>query len=200
MGIIRQSGWDLVHNRRKLRSDIMRRCHWLRLEDSEYYQDCVNYYSTLDVRGRFVLDIGADFGTTPLYFIRQGAEFVWGFSLDRQYFRHERYAHVIGTDYYPGDNYKLSLFPLNETDNMILSNVEGLPEIPHSAIVLKCDAEGWEWNLSAGFIDSFHDWIIALHYPVLNPFLYEWIRENGVKITDMPTNEFAIYRKKKVTE
>ena len=200
MDIIRKSGWYLAHNSRKLRSDIMRRCHWLRLEDSEYYPDCVNYYSTLDVRGRFVLDIGADFGTSPLYFINRGAKFVWGFSLDEQYFHHDRYSHMVGIDYYPTDSFRVWEQAISEPTEKELSEIENSPDIPHSEISLKCDAEGWEWNLSAGFIDSFHDWVIALHYPILNPFLYEWIKKNGVKIIDTPTIEFAIYQKKKVTE
>ena len=183
MGIIRQSGWDLVHNRRKLRSDIMRRCHRLRLQDSEWYPECVKYYSTLDVKDRVVVDIGCDFGTSPMFFIERGAKFVWGFSLDDQYFHHDRYAHIKGIEYYPSTERHIDENELNEK-------------------VLKCDAEGWEWNLLAGFIDSFHDWVIALHYPVLNPFLYEWIKKNGVEVaepvsyTSNDGDEFAVYRKR----
>lgn len=163
----------------------------------------LSYTEWFDVRDKIVVDIGADFGTSPLYFLAKGAKYVVGFSLEKQYFYHPKYMHIVGIDYYPEDSLKMwEIETGNDPLKTIDIDLEIQPEVPISDMVLKCDAEGWEWNLSAGFIDSMHDWIIALHCPILNPFLFEWIKKNGLLVAQpiaFPTkngDEFAIYRKR----
>ena len=195
--------YQLLYNRRKLKSDVLKRLKLLKLQDSEWYAECDRYYNNFDVRDKIVVDIGADFGTSPLYFLAKGAKYVVGFSLEKQYFYHPKYMHIVGIDYYPEDSLKMwEIETGNDPLKTIDIDLEIQPEVPISDMVLKCDAEGWEWNLSAGFIDSMHDWIIALHCPILNPFLFEWIKKNGLLVAQpiaFPTkngDEFAIYRKR----
>lgn len=46
--------------------------------------DISKSYHYIDVKDKIVLDVGADFGFSPLYFIKEGAKSVIAFSLDRQ--------------------------------------------------------------------------------------------------------------------
>ena len=182
------------------------------MEDSEWYPECVKYYSTLDVKDRIVVDIGCDFGTSPMFFIGQGAKFVWGFSLDDRYFQHNKYAHIKGVEYYPSTG--LHVYNINENEfhefAKVMKEYDGkinlfFDEIQKNEKVLKCDAEGWEWNMSIDFIDGFLDWVIALHYPIKNQSLYEWIKQNG-EFVGSPSNlvkdseEFAIFKKRGVND
>ena len=195
--------YQLLNNRPKLKSDVLRKLKLLRLEDSEWYPECVKYYSTLDVKDRVVVDIGCDFGTSPMYFLKNGATLVWGYSLDEKYFDNdERYVHITGLENYPKNKMSFAYHRVEEIEGRVSVK---LIQVPASEVVLKCDAEGWEWNLSIDFINSFHDWIIALHYPILNPFLYEWIKQNG-EFVGSPSDstkdgdEFAIFKKRGVND
>ena len=182
MKSIRQLGWDFVHNHRAFAADILGPLFLLPLKWSEWYQDCVEIYSRLDVKGRHVLDLGSDFGTTPMFFIGKGAKEVIGFSLEEAYYMHRNYTHYV-VDKIPdsGDDINDILMCTHYTRND----------------VLKIDAEGLEWTIYPSTISYFHDWIIALHKPILNPELYEWIKENGELIATKGTEEFAVYQKRK---
>ena len=46
--------------------------------------DISKSYHYISVKDKVVLDVGADFGFSPLYFIKEGAKSVVAFSLDRQ--------------------------------------------------------------------------------------------------------------------
>jgi hypothetical protein len=147
----------------------------LRLEQSEYYAECLKFYSELDAKGKTIYDIGSDFGTSPLYFINKGAVNVLGISGMKQYFKHPKY-HQIGIRSF--------------------SSVRNIQKV-FKADILKSDSEGFEWNFTPEFIDSFSDWIIALHYPIKNESLFEYIKQHGKNIGSQPGCEFAIYRKNK---
>ena len=177
MKSLRQLGWDFVHNRRAFAADVLGPIGMLPLKWSEWCQDCIEIYSKLDVKGRHVLDIGSDFGTTPMYFIQRGAIEVFGISLEPQYFFHPRYEHVRIQ--------KEGKWEIFDNDQKIRN------------IALKSDAEGIEWEFTSNFIRQFRDWIIALHYPIGNPELYEWIKAHGELIATKDTEEFAVYQKRK---
>lgn len=159
------------------------------MEDSEWYPECVKYYSTLDVKGKLVIDFGGDFGTSPMYFIKLGATKVISLSLDELYFRDPRIVHYVGIEHYD-----------KMLDDISRTSVKTVSEW-----VIKCDAEGYEWGFTAATLNFAHDWIIALHYPILNPFLYEWIKQNG-EFVGSPSDstkdgdEFAIYKKRGVND
>lgn len=144
-----------------------------RPEWSVFWRDAAVFYRSLDVKGRHVIDVGSDFGTTPMFFLRQGAKDVIGYSLDKQMFHHKAYRHIQG----------------QSTGRQIMDQCD-----PAGA-ALKMDAEGLEWQFDADWISRCHDWVIALHIPVESPELHDWIKENGILIGDQGPTEFAIYEK-----
>lgn len=178
--------WTFLHDRRKFYSDLRKRLHLLTLESSEYYPECEEFYSILDVKDKIVYDVGCDFGTTPMYFLRKGAFVVFGFSKEKQYFRDFHYIH-----------YKVDEDPLYST-------TESLPMLTLTLImqslkpmhaVLKSDCEGCEWNFTQEMIEKFDDWVIAVHSPILNHDLFEYILKHGELIGSQPGSEFGIFHK-----
>ena len=183
---IKLYGWYFLHNKLKFWSDVRKKLHILPLEKSQYYPACEEFYSKLDVRDKIVIDMGDDFGTTPMYFLRRGAQTVIGFSKDEQYFHDIHYKH-----------YNLNVN--NFTFSTIISSIKRFKEeTTPDALVLKSDCEGCEWNFTQEFIELFEDWIIAVHTPIENNELYNYIKENGELIGKEEGSEIGIYKKKKV--
>ena len=182
--------WYFLHDKPKFWSDVRRKLHILTLEKSQYYEDCVKFYNSLDVQGKVVIDVGCDFGTTPMYFLRKGANTVFGFSKDKQYFHNIHYKHY-------NVNVDTTTFP---TMIKTIKRIKDAMSPPH--IVLKSDCEGCEWIFTQEFIDSFDDWIIAVHTPITNDWLYQYIKDNGQNIGNQQSGkglyveEIGIYKKK----
>ena len=179
---LKLSAWYFLHDRKKFWSDFRKRLHILTLEKSQYYEECVRFYDTLDVKGKVVIDVGCDFGTTPMYFIKKGAVKVIGFSRDKQYFYDHRYKH-FNSDVSP-------LIPSISTEINTIQTLNG-----KRRFVLKSDCEGCEWNFTQEFIELFEDWIIAVHTPILNHDLFEYILKHGELIGSQPGSEFGIFHK-----
>ena len=181
--------WYLLHDRRKFFSDLYRKLHVLTLKRSQYYPECERFYSLMNVKGKIVIDIGCDFGTTPMYFLSRGAVTVIGFSKDKQYFHDNHYRH----------------YDVDQDPHVLPTAIQNIKRIkdemtpPH--IVLKSDCEGCEWNFTKEFIETFEDWIIAVHTPITNEKLYGYIKANGENIGDqisgrnLGVQEIGIYRK-----
>jgi len=53
-------------------------------EEYNILKECYEVYGKYDYRGKIVLDIGADFGLSPKFFIDQGASQVIAYSPERQ--------------------------------------------------------------------------------------------------------------------
>ncbi len=170
---IKELGWQLFNDKRGFKQNILIYLHLLKLEQSEYYTECIKFYSNLNVNGKTIFDIGSDFGTSPLYFINQGALKVLGISGMNQYFRHPKYHQM----------------PIRS-----FTDIYNLQRILKFNI-LKSDSEGFEWNFTQEFIESFEDWIIACHYPIKNSQLFEYLKHHGKNIGSQPGCEFAIYKK-----
>ena len=182
---IRLSAWYFLHDRNKFWSDVRRKLHILTLEKSQYYPDCIRFYDSLDVKGKIVIDVGCDFGTTPMYFLSKGARTVIGFSRDKQYFHSIHYKHYETT-------VDAFTFPA------MIKNIKSIrDEMSPPVLVLKSDCEGCEWSFTQGFIETFDDWIIAVHTPIGDNDLYEYIRSKGNLIGREEGNEIGIYQKKK---
>lgn len=169
-------GWYFLHDRRKFNSDLLKRLHLLTLRKSQYYPECIEFYSQMDVEGKVVLDMGDDFGSTAMFFVGRGARHVTGISLEPAYFHDPKYEHIVG--------------PLS------FDEIEKLRS-KRTFDVLKSDVEGFEWNYTIPFVDSFEQWIIALHSPIRNFKLYEHIKHSGEYIGRQDGKEFAVYRRKK---
>ena len=179
--------WYLLHDRRKFFSDLYRKLHLLTLKRSQYYPECERFYSLMNVKGKVVIDIGCDFGTTPMFFLSQGATMVMGFSKENQYFHDKGYIHYNVDD-------DPSVLPEFIQKRQWIERIS-------SPIVLKSDCEGCEWNFTKEFIETFEDWIIAVHTPITNEKLYGYIKANGKNIGDqisgrnLGVQEIGIYRK-----
>lgn len=179
--------WYALNDSPVFKTNVRRWLRILKLEQSFYYPDCIKFYSGLDFAGKGVLDIGSDFGTSPMYFLGNCATFVVGISLDSQYFHDHRYTH------YQVKKEELKMETLRHVQDKFKCKV------------LKSDCEGFEWELTPEFISGFEDWVIALHTPISNEPLHEWIKENGEQIGENRNREFtgrccefAVYRKVKL--
>ena len=133
------------------------------------------FYDTLDVAGRTVIDVGCDYGVTPMYFLSRGAKKVIGFSEWPQRFYSFDYRHIRG----------------HATADQIMDRCPSCDDR-----VLKTDVEGLEWDFDPEWVGKFHDWIIVCHYPVRNQELLDWLKKHGTLIGSQPeVNEFAIYQR-----
>ena len=154
---------------------MKRKLHIMKWYESPYYDECIKYYLDIPVEGKIVFDVGCDFGTSPMLFYIKKAFGIYGFSLEKPYEKFNIYQYL--KDY----NVMFQLIPF----------------FKKSMVVLKSDCEGWEWNFTPEFVDSFDDWIIALHLPILNDSLYKYIKENGICVDKRNDNEFEVWRMKK---
>ena len=176
---VRALAWGLAHGQRWAVVDILRHFHIpFPFQWSPYWNDAKKFYVGLDLKGREVLDIGSDYGTTPMYFLNHGAMVVRGFSFDAPKFFHPDYLHYMYWD--------------------AKTIMQLFPSLYYS--VLKMDCEGMEWDFTSEWISSFHDWIICLHAPIRNKELHKWIVRNGTYIGRQGKVEFAIYQKRRVSE
>jgi len=171
---LKSIGWKFYNDRRGFNQSILKPLHLLTLKRSEYYSECINYYSHLNVKNKYVLDIGSDFGTTPMYFLQRGALTILGISEMKQYFYN--------------DNYR-------QLDIMPIHKVFDLQKLMHFQ-VLKSNSNGFEWNFTKEFINSFQDWIIVCHYPIQNPELFKFIEFEGKLIGKEEYG--AVYKKRGV--
>lgn len=182
---LRLSGWYFLHDKPKFWCDVRRKLHILTLEKSQWYDDCLQFYSSLDVKNKVVIDVGDDFGTTPMYFLRKGATNVFGYSKDKQYFHNDHYKH----------------YNVDEEPTYLNNTIVKIKDIKKAMspqnLVLKSDCEGCEWEFTQEFIETFDDWIIAVHNPVENPDLLKYIQDNGILIGNEGNIEFGIYKKMK---
>lgn len=173
--------WRFVHDFPAFRESLHRYTHTLwRPQWTKHWKECKQFYADLDVKGRRVLDLGSDIGVSPMYFLKRGARTVTGITLDKQHFSNTMYRHL-----------QVSA-PLDETDFRFVKSISGF----YGCEVLKADIEGWEWNMTSDFISKFDDWVIALHHPIENEALYEWIKEHGILLGGLPGTEFAVYRRR----
>ena len=156
---------------------IKKKLHIFKLADSPYWNEYAQFYSGLNYHNKVVIDIGSDIGSSAMYFIQHGAYHVYGFSLEKQYFKDKRYTHYI---------YNL------EKINYVINNIIPYYMVTGNNIILKMDCEGCEWNFTIDFIKQFSEWIIAMHNPVMNNELYDYILQNGYEIGYIDNIEFAI--------
>lgn len=154
--------------------DIKKKLNILKVEDMGYWNEYDKFYSSINCKDKSVLDIGSDIGSSAIGFIRNGAKHVTGFSKDKQYFENPHYIH--------------KQYNFEEISSIVKET---------KFDILKMDCEGCEWNFSIDFIKQFDDWIIALHKPIMNNELYNYIKDNGeyIGMVDNET-EFATYKKK----
>ena len=106
----------------------------MRPEDVAYWKEYAYTYSFFDVKGLVILDIGADIGSSAIWFLQHGAKKVICFSLEPQVFFDERiewHGEWKG-EYVPAD-------------------------------LLKVDCEGCECLLTEELISKYKYYYIAIH-------------------------------------
>ena len=99
-----------------------------------YWHEYADSYTAIDVTGRVVLDIGADCGSSAVWFIQHGAKRVVCYSLEEQQCHDER---IEWHGEWKGE--------------YILADV------------LKVDCEGCECMLTPEVIEKYEQWYIAVH-------------------------------------
>lgn len=156
---------------------IKKKLHIYKLTDSPYWNEYDKFYSGIDYKNKIIIDIGCDIGTSPIYFLQHGANHVYGFSLEKQYFKNPNYNHYI---------YNM------EKINYVMNNIIPYYSITGNGIILKMDCEGCEWNFTVEFLQKFDKWIIAMHNPVENKELYDYIINNGHEIGYVDNTEFSV--------
>lgn len=172
---VREFGYYFARNRKGLLNRMVMEWHLpVRPQWTIFWRDAA-FYDTLDVAGRTVIDVGCDYGVTPMYFLSRGAKKVIGFSEWPQRFYSFDYRHIRG----------------HATADQIMDRCPSCDDR-----VLKTDVEGLEWDFDPEWIGKFHDWIIVCHYPVRNQELLDWLKKHGTLIGSQPeVNEFAIYQR-----
>ena len=174
---IREFGFYFAHNRKGLLNRLVMEYHIpIRPWWSIFWHEA-HLYDSLEVRGMDVIDVGCDYGVTPMYFLARGARSVTGFSEWEPRFYHSAYLHHTGRTTAARIREQC---PASETS------------------VMKADVEGLEWDFIPEWIDGFRDWIIVCHEPVKNPYLLRWLLQHGHIIGRQPeVNEFTIIQKRK---
>ena len=184
---LKLEGWYLINDPKRVKRQIKQFLHILKLEETEYYDEFDKYYKTLDVKGKVVFDIGSDIGASPMYFINNGANTVIGFSREKQYFSNMRYHHI-------------NTIERPDVFSKTVERIKRMKEVFDAPIVLKSDCEGCEWEISKEFIEEFEDWIIAVHNPVGNQELMDYIVTHGILIAEPEGSEFGVYQKRRKIE
>ena len=93
---IREFGHYFAHNRKGLLNRLVMEYHIpIRPWWSIFWHEA-HLYDSLEVRGMDVIDVGCDYGVTPMYFLARGARSVTGFSEWEPRFYHSAYLHHTG--------------------------------------------------------------------------------------------------------
>lgn len=124
-------------------------CKWV-----DFY-DYIWSYGSMDWKGKSVLDIGADIGSSAYFFLSKGASEVYLAESDPQY--RKQYQVLKKT------------IPLLQR-SMLLP----LDWKQQKADVLKMDCEGCELALlGEELLENYSEWIIGLHKPQLDSYQFE---------------------------
>jgi hypothetical protein len=114
----------------------------LNIVSPDLMRQCKEGYDLLDVRGKVVLDIGADWGNSPLYFWARGARRIIAYESDwrKRVGLHRLAARGVPVEVRGGWDCEY-------------------PE----ADVLKMDIEGGEIRLDLFKLDEYQSWAVAIH-------------------------------------
>lgn len=162
---------------RKLERELKPLCKWV-----DFY-DYIWSYGSINWKGKIVLDIGADIGSSVMFFLMNGAKYVYLLEKERRY----------KTIY---ENIKQK-YPILKTSTLL----KNLVYMPSNIDVLKMDCEGCELSLlTEEILNKSKEFIIGLHKPQLDADLFEQKKEllekhNGKYFGNVNNEEFVWIKK-----
>lgn len=134
----------------KIEKELKPLCQWV-----DFY-DYIWSYGSIDWKDKSVLDIGADIGSSALFFLMNGADHVYLVEKEQKY----KETYISIKQKYP-----------------ILKNTEMLNfpvGMPSQIDVLKMDCEGCERNLlTEDLLNECNEFVIGLHKPQLDNYQFE---------------------------
>ena len=153
-------------------------CKWV-----DFY-DCIWSYGSIDWRGKSVLDIGADIGSSAIFFLSRGAKYVYLVEKEPAY--RETYESIK------------QKHPILKNTYMV-SSLE--PANSSYFDVLKMDCEGCELSLlTEELLNKSNEFVIGLHKPQLDDYQFEQkkrlLEKHGGKYFGNVNNEEFLWIKK----
>lgn len=137
-------------------------------------EDYDKHWNFTDFKGKVILDIGADYGSTAYYFLQKGV------------------LRVIAVE---GDDYLAEQLKQNFKDNpkvvpihlMIRSGrqIEELIE-KYRPDIVKVDIEGDEKHILDVDVRKAKEWLIETHTNDIHKYLVEWFVKNGFDVNSYP--------------
>ena len=125
-------------------------CKWV-----DFY-DYIWSYGSIDWKDKVVLDIGADIGSSALFFLMNGA----------------KYVYLIERDIYYKNEYEF-LKPVHHLLNSTIM-LASIANMPDRVDVLKMDCEGCELQLlTEDLLSKCTEFVVGLHKPELDDYQFE---------------------------
>ena len=139
------------HKYAELERELKPLCSWV-----DFY-DYIWSYGSISWEGKSVLDIGADIGSSAIFFLMNGADRVYLLEKKQEY-----------KTIYESIKQK---YPSLQFASMMLTS---LTDAPHDIDVLKMDCEGCELQLlTEDLLSKAMEFVIGLHKPQLDGYQFE---------------------------
>lgn len=151
-------------------------CRWVD------FKDYIWAYSYLDYRGKVVLDVGGDIGSSALYFLSKGA----------------KYVAIVEHDKVFKETYNKLKEEMPELRNTEMIEPDDMWRV--NASILKMDCEGCElYMLDENKIKDYDQFAVGLHKFAMDEYFFnkkqKALLENGGKFLGTVNNEEYMYIK-----
>jgi hypothetical protein len=161
----------------KLEAELKPLCKWV-----DFY-DYIWSYGSITWKDKTVLDVGADIGSSALFFLMNGAHYVYMLETEKEY-----------KDIYGSLKQRHPLLK----ESAMLDSIQDTPKIVD---VLKMDCEGCELQLLTDeLLDTVNEFVVGLHKPELDDYQFEQKRRllekhGGKYFGNVNNGEFVWIRK-----
>lgn len=134
----------------KLERELKPLCKWVD------FNDYLWSYGTIDWKGKTVLDIGAEIGSSAMFFLMNGADYIYLLEKEQEY---KTAYEAIKPKY-----------PLLKNSKMLNT----IKEMPANVDVIKMDCEGCELTLlTEELLAKSKEFVVGLHKPELSDYSFE---------------------------